>query len=157
MLPLWCVVYAPDYCIILHSNITEHGATTMITEVLYRTYLASLLAGEHRNCHQLVTGLLGQRVQIKDLYLNLFQRSLYEVGEMWERHEISVAVEHMASAITESLLPLAYPTIFSAEHGEKSAVISCVEHERHQTAPRSLPISASCMVGAGYFLVPTPR
>jgi methanogenic corrinoid protein MtbC1 len=104
----------------------------MITEKLYRNYLASLLAGEHRPCHTVVTGLLERGVEIKDLYLGLFQRSLYELGEMWERRKISVAVEHMASAITESLLTLVYPAIFSAEHSDKSVVISCVANEYHQ-------------------------
>ena len=71
-------------------------------------------------------------MEIKELYLGLFQRSLYEVGEMWEHRKISVAVEHMASAITESLLTLVYPAIFSAEHSDKSVVISCVANEYHQ-------------------------
>lgn len=104
----------------------------MITEEGYRTYLAALLAGEHRSCNGFVSDQLKRGVEIKTLYLDLFQRSLYEIGQLWERRKISVAVEHMASAITESLLTLAYPAIFSAEHTERSAVISCVANEYHQ-------------------------
>jgi methanogenic corrinoid protein MtbC1 len=124
----------------------------MITEKLYRNYLASLLAGEHRPCHTVVTGLLERGVEIKDLYLGLFQRSLYELGEMWERRKISVAVEHMASAITESLLTLVYPAIFSAEHSDKSVVISCVANEYHQIGGKMVADFFELHGWHGYFL-----
>lgn len=127
-------------------------STPMITEELYHGYLASLLAGEHRRCHTVVTGLLGQGVEIKDLYIDLFQRSLYEVGEMWEHRKISVAVEHMASAITESLLTLVYPAIFSAEHSGKSVVISCVANECHQIGSKMVADFFELHGWHGYFL-----
>ena len=104
----------------------------MIAEKVYRGYLSSLLAGEHRWCYKITADLVDRGAEIEELYVALFQRSLYEVGDMWERRQISVAVEHMASAITESLMALVYPAIFTVESSEKSAVISCVANEYHQ-------------------------
>jgi methanogenic corrinoid protein MtbC1 len=124
----------------------------MITEELYRNYLKSLLTGEHRPCHAAVTGLLERGVEIKDLYLGLFQRSLYEVGELWERRKISVAVEHMASAITESLLALVYPAIFSAEHSDRSVVVSCAANEHHQIGGKIVADFFELHGWHGYFL-----
>ena len=124
----------------------------MITEELYRNYLMSLLAGEHCPCHTVVSGLLERRVEIKELYSGLFQRSLYEVGELWERRKISVAVEHMASAITESLLALVYPAIFSAEHFDKSVVISCAANEHHQIGGKIIADYFELHGWHGYFL-----
>ncbi len=124
----------------------------MISEELYYNYLACLLSGEHHRCQSIVTELLKQRVEIKELYVGLFQRSLYEVGEMWERRKISVAVEHMASAITESLLALVYPALFSAEHSDKSAVIACVANERHQIGAKIVADFFELAGWHGYFL-----
>ncbi|MCG8549760.1 MAG: cobalamin-dependent protein, partial [Desulfobacterales bacterium] len=58
----------------------------------------------------------------------------YEVGRLWELNKISVAREHLATAITESLLNLAYPKLFEREHEGtgKSVVISCAANEYHQ-------------------------
>jgi len=126
--------------------------TPMITQKLYHSYLASLLTGEHCHCHTVVTDLLKRGVEIKELYLGLFQRSLYEVGEMWEHRKISVAVEHMASAITESLLTLVYPAIFSAEHSGKSVVISCVANEYHQIGSKMVADFFELHGWHGYFL-----
>lgn len=132
--------------------VPEPPSTSAITEDLYRRYLAWLLAGQRRQCHALVSDLLDRGVEIKALYIELFQRSLYEIGQMWERREISVAVEHMASAITESLLTLVYPTIFAAEHGDKSAVISCAANEYHQIGGKMVADLFELHGWHGYFL-----
>ena len=139
----------------MEMNISPAGrdaSAPMITEEMYRSYLASLLAGEHRHCHTVVSGLLTAGVKIRELYLGLFQRSLYEVGEMWEHRKISVAVEHMATAITESLLTLVYPMIFSAEHSDKSVMISCVANEYHQIGSKMVADFFELNGWHGYYL-----
>jgi len=104
----------------------------LISDEIYNAYLQALLAGERAQCVELVNRLLERRIPLYDLYVNLFQRAMYQVGELWEFNRISVAVEHLATAITEGLLTLVYPLIFAAEHIGKKAVISCVASEYHQ-------------------------
>ena len=67
-------------------------------------------------------------------YNNLFQKSLYRVGELWESNRISVAKEHLATAITEGLLNLVYPKLFEPEQYRKgrTILISCTANEFHQ-------------------------
>jgi MerR family transcriptional regulator, light-induced transcriptional regulator len=72
--------------------------TLPLTENAYRGYLDDLLSGNRQACMDVVQKLLGQKVGVRSIYLDLFQRSLYDVGSMWERNEISVAVEHLATA-----------------------------------------------------------
>lgn len=104
----------------------------MITESLYQTYVQSLLQGNKSECLDISQTLLEKDVEIRELYIQLFQKSMYEVGELWERNEISVAREHMATSITESLLSATYPYLFSGETASKKAVISCTANEYHQ-------------------------
>lgn len=104
----------------------------MINDTLYKQYLASLLKGDRATCRSVVTDLTQTQIEIKDIYTHLFQRSLYEVGEMWETNKISVATEHLATAITDGLLSLVYPQIFAAEHTGNKAVITCTANEWHQ-------------------------
>ena len=108
----------------------------MITEATYDRYLSHLLAGNRFECRKIVEKLLAAEVDIRDLYLSIFQRSLYRVGELWETNRISVATEHLATSITESLLTLVYPELFSAEHVGKKAIISCGLNEFHQVGGR---------------------
>jgi methanogenic corrinoid protein MtbC1 len=57
---------------------------------------------------------------------------MYEIGELWENNRITVANEHLATSVTESLLNLVYPSVFATERIGKKAVISCSANEFHQ-------------------------
>lgn len=107
-----------------------------ISEETYKKYLKSLLQGEHRACRDIVADLVERRIPLKTLYLDLFRRSMYEVGDLWCKDEITVATEHMATATTESVMSLAYPLIFRLEHGDHRAMVTCVQGEYHQIGAR---------------------
>ncbi len=84
-------------------------------------------------CSQIVNDLLDQDIPLKTMYIDLFQKSLYEIGQLWEVNKISVAKEHLVTAITENLLSLLYPRLFKGRHKkEKTAIISCTANEYHQ-------------------------
>jgi MerR family transcriptional regulator, light-induced transcriptional regulator len=106
----------------------------MITPQLYQEYLGFLLKGERLACGRIVQGLMDQDIEIKTLYTDLFQKSLYAVGELWEFNKVSVAKEHLVTAITEGLLNLIYPRLFEKELQKKNkkVVISCAVNEFHQ-------------------------
>lgn len=99
---------------------------------VFREYLDALVAGDRAACQRIVEGLLDAGTDLKSIYVDLFQGSMYRIGELWERNVISVAVEHMATSITESLLPLVYGRLFGRPHVERSALIACVPSEFHQ-------------------------
>ena len=109
---------------------------TQVSEEVYQRYVAALVSGDRRTCTAVVEDLQNNKIDMKDIFLNLFQRSLYEVGNLWEHHQISVAVEHLASAITERLITLVEPGVFMGPHQDHSAVIACVADEFHQLGGR---------------------
>lgn len=104
----------------------------MIPEPLYREYLSLLLQGNKTGCAGIVADLIASKIDLEVLYLMLFKRSLYEIGDMWAANKVSVATEHLCTAITEALMTQAYPLIFNREHTGKRAVIACVANEYHQ-------------------------
>ncbi|MFP4084356.1 MAG: B12-binding domain-containing protein [Desulfonatronovibrio sp.] len=124
----------------------------MINEDIYQEYLQALLGGDKKRCTFIVKDLLDKDISLYSLYLDLFQRSLYQVGRLWETNQISVATEHMATAITETLLSLAYPKIFSAEHKGKKAVVSCLVNEYHQIGGKMVADIFELNGWDGYFL-----
>lgn len=104
----------------------------MIQANLYQSYLASLLRGDKGGCFSIVNTLLDDKIEIRELYTDLFQKSMYSVGELWERNEISVSREHLATTITENMLSITYPHLFTGVQSEKKAIISCTANEYHQ-------------------------
>jgi methanogenic corrinoid protein MtbC1 len=104
----------------------------MVSESLYREYLSFLLEGNKSGCARIVQALITNKIDLEILYIDLFKRSLYEIGDMWTANKVSVATEHLCTAMTEGLMTLAHPLIFSQVNAGKKAVISCVANEYHQ-------------------------
>lgn len=102
-----------------------------INEAVYEQYLNCLLSGDFSACKATVCGLVDTGTTIRDIYHQLFQRSLYEVGRRWERNLVSVAVEHLATAITETLMGVLAPKVFTRPGIKGRAVIACVPGELH--------------------------
>lgn len=109
---------------------------TTLTEEQYRYFTMGLLAGDRTHCTNMIKGLLASQIDIKDIYINLFQRALYDVGERWEKGQISVAVEHSATAIVERLLTFLQPKLFTGGKRMQTAIIACAANEYHQLGAR---------------------
>lgn len=131
---------------------SAQNAPAVITEDCYRAYLKALLAGDRLRCANLLQNLMRQGVPLKMILLDLMQRSMYEVGSLWERNLVSVATEHLASAITEVLLTLIYPRIFSQPHKDRSVIIACVPQERHEIGARMVADFVELHGWHGFFL-----
>lgn len=133
-----------------NTNLCQHQP--FAADESYRHYLTSLLAGDRQRCRVFFEEWLASEAELRSLYQDLVQRSLYEIGELWERGRISVATEHLATAITESLLNLAYPRLFAQPRVGKSAVVACVANEYHQIGGKMVADLFELNGWRGYFL-----
>lgn len=104
----------------------------MISEVIFLEYLSCLLEGDKPKCSAIVTHLLESKVDPKELYEKLFQRSLERVGKLWEANKICGATEHLATEITECLMSYTYPVVSAAQKIGKKVIVACVPKEFHQ-------------------------
>ncbi|MBM4172193.1 MAG: cobalamin-binding protein [Ignavibacteria bacterium] len=108
----------------------------MISEAVYLHYLSALLDGNKKQCTDLVTGLIKDKADLKEVYINLFQRSMYRVGQLWEKERCTVADEHIATKITESLIELSTSKYPINEKKDRLAVITCIDKEFHELGAR---------------------
>jgi methanogenic corrinoid protein MtbC1 len=111
----------------------EHFNELQKLNQLEKEFLDALISGNHSLCFDLVNSYLIKPISIMELYENIFKKAMYDVGKLWEYNKISVATEHMASAIVESIMSHLYFEIISKETKRKKTVIAtCVENEFHQ-------------------------
>jgi MerR family transcriptional regulator, light-induced transcriptional regulator len=69
---------------------------------------------------------------------HLFQPALYAIGQKWERNEITVAQEHLATAMAQTLLvELFLKGPFQPSHGSK-VLLAGIEHNHHVMGLRML-------------------
>jgi len=62
--------------------------------------------------------------------------ALYEVGELWERDEIGVADEHLAAAISETVLACIGAIASAPVDGEPRVLVCCTDGEGHALGAR---------------------
>ena len=101
-------------------------------ELIVQDYLQNLLRGNRTKCSDIAHQYLEQNPSIKDLYERVFKVALYEVGRLWETNQITVATEHMATAVTEGILNELFEKIVPQKKYNKKVVVACVENEKHQ-------------------------
>ena len=134
-----------------HPAVSRSNAPFAFEET-YRRYLDGLLTNDRHQCRVSFEQWLESNIELRTLYEDLVQRSLYKVGDLWERGRISVATEHLATAITESLLNLAYPRLFASPRLGKSAIVACVANEYHQIGGKMIADLFELNGWRGYFL-----
>ncbi|UQD56712.1 B12-binding domain-containing protein [Flavobacterium sp. K5-23] len=106
------------------------------TEPIHSEYLKLLLKGERQKAGILIHKLLDDGMDIKTIYLKIFQESQYEIGRLWEKNEISVAQEHYCTATTQMIMSQLYPKIFKENSLNKNIVATCVGDELHEIGVR---------------------
>jgi MerR family transcriptional regulator, light-induced transcriptional regulator len=105
---------------------------------VYEAYLAALRAGDRRLAFQVVDKAYENGAELRTLYLDVFQPALREIGRLWERNEVTVAEEHLATAITQSIMAGLYTrATLEADRG-RHLVAACPETERHEIGLRML-------------------
>lgn len=94
--------------------------------------LDALLAGNRREASSICQSYIKEGNSIKNLYETIIKPALYQVGLLWEENKITVATEHMATAITEGILNELYPQLIPDNYNNKKVVLACDQNEEHQ-------------------------
>ena len=95
-------------------------------------YLAAILGGQRQAALNIIEQALRGGHSHVDIYVDVFAESLHRVGELWEMNKISVAQEHIATAITQYAIAAIYPKLVPAEIHRGNMVVTGVAGELHQ-------------------------
>ncbi len=104
---------------------------------LAQQYLEHLLQGKRHLASRLILDAVENKaVNVKEIYLNVFQRTQYEIGRLWQMNQISVAQEHYCTAATQLIMSQLYTYIFSTDKQDKTMVATCVGGDLHELGVR---------------------
>jgi len=99
-------------------------------EQLRGRYVELLIAGDAARAHALVGEAL-RLAPVEHVYRELVTEALHEVGDRWERGEVSVAEEHLATGICETSLPDLAERLPRRPPCHHTAIVACVPWELH--------------------------
>jgi methanogenic corrinoid protein MtbC1 len=105
-------------------------------ELERQAFFAALLQGEYRECLRLADQIVTDRETLGDFYLQVIQPCLYRVGSLWQRGEISIAHEHLASAVVDRVMATAYTGLGASNGSKGQAVVTVAPNEFHEIGAR---------------------
>jgi methanogenic corrinoid protein MtbC1 len=96
-----------------------------------RLYVAASVSGRRDDALAVVREAVRGGASPVDVYIDIFQNALYEVGRRWETTGLTIAEEHMATATTQFILSVLHEEQPRARSHGETAVVTGVVHERH--------------------------
>ena len=101
-----------------------------------RRYLNAIKVGDSEEADDILREAQDSSVTVDDIYLQIFQPAAYQIGDLWERKNISVAQEHIASAIIERHIGEMHSCFSPRRTLDKTVVLGCVDREYHRIGLR---------------------
>lgn len=100
-------------------------------------FLNDLIEMNSQKAYEYVLKKIDEGMSLKDVYLNLLQPTLYQVGDLWQQRIISVAKEHYITAAIQHIIGKLYPKLFNEKiHLNHAMTAVCPGDELHEIGMR---------------------
>ena len=107
------------------------GQTSSALVKSREVYTEALLRGRRETAVEQMLRAMSGGATLVDVSVDLVQPSMYQVGALWQQNRISVAQEHLASAITQGALAAGFGEAEFAPPNGRCAAFACVQDNHH--------------------------
>lgn len=117
-----------------------------------RSYLDALRAADLAGAYKVASGALSRGMSLANLYQRVVTPAMHEIGRLWEAGALTVADEHLATAVTHRVLgalrpPEPFQQDFASDSGKPCALLAAVQGEQHALGLR---MAADLLESGGY-------
>lgn len=99
-------------------------------------YLQAQVTGDQRSALRIVREALADGHSVRVLQVDVIQAAQQEIGRLWQENRISIAHEHMATAISQVALVHLMERAPAPRTRGRTIVVACVEGELHDLPAR---------------------
>jgi methanogenic corrinoid protein MtbC1 len=96
------------------------------------SFQSSLIDGDHQKCMAIALENIKTTPEMEPFYIQIIQPTMYEIGTLWERGELSVANEHLASAIIGRVMAAINMTTIKPLKSQGKIVVTASPNEFHE-------------------------
>ncbi|MGM0866040.1 MAG: cobalamin B12-binding domain-containing protein [Bacillota bacterium] len=97
---------------------------------LVQAFTKSILAGDVHSLMELHSSSIHSKIDNFTFYEKIIKPSMYRIGDLWEKNQITVADEHLATATLKYILATVFTHQEALENHPK-ALLFCIEGEHH--------------------------
>jgi len=99
-------------------------------------YIRHLMDGNTRDAIRIITEAAKTGIRLEDIYIEILQKVMYEVGDLWHKQIITIDKEHYCTSTTQMALAQFYSTIFSKPRKGLKIITCSVGSELHEMGIR---------------------
>lgn len=92
---------------------------------------AALLAGDQRAAMVLMNACIDQGKSLIDVEQRAIQPALYHIGDRWQANQVSVAEEHLATAIAQAVMTMGLLRSPVPDMAGRRVLLACVAGNHH--------------------------
>jgi diguanylate cyclase (GGDEF)-like protein len=132
----------------LAVELPQRRESDALLERMTRAFRETLCAGEPHAAALVIDEALEAGISPVRIQSQVITPSMNSLGELWERGELTIADEHLASAISHTMLARLYPALLGqAQRSGDTVVVAGVQGEEHVLGLR---MAADVFEGAGF-------
>lgn len=117
---------------------SPRGFVTRDYQSIKADYLGFMLKNDTRGALEIIAAAAAAGVPIEEIYTNILQEVMHEVGNLWHQSIITVDKEHYCTATTQIALAQFYPVIFGSVKNGYKILSGCVGSELHEMGIRMI-------------------
>ncbi len=99
-------------------------------------YLQAQLSGDRRAALALVDWALDLGLSARQVVLEIIAEAQHEIGQRWQESRLSIAQEHLATAISQLALAHVFNRAVRKPARGRKVIVACVERELHDFPAR---------------------
>ncbi|MGR3762716.1 cobalamin B12-binding domain-containing protein [Rossellomorea sp. NS-SX7] len=97
---------------------------------LVPAFTKAILKGDVQSVTELYSSSIQSKADPLTFYESVVKPSMYRIGDLWEKNQITVADEHLATATLKYLLASVY-TPYEVSERRPKGLLFCIEGEQH--------------------------
>lgn len=129
-----------DWMISVHEQVIELSQTEELEPPPIKEdwleeknrFLANLLLGDHRSCRAQAKQYVDTIEALEEFYFYILQPAMFDIGALWEKAEISIAQEHLASSIVSRIMAQMAGDLDFPDCSKGKVVVSASPNEFHK-------------------------
>lgn len=115
-------------------------------------YASAALSGERSGAMALLDEALSREASLPRVAVHVIQPAMYEVGRLWQENTVSVAQEHLATALSQSWMARARSMALAAPDNSGRALFTCLSDNHHVLGLRMVADAFELDGWATYYL-----
>ncbi len=128
----WFIEHHEDFVQLAQSDLNYEMPLKPEWLAMRSTFEKLLVAGEREQCNALAQEHVKVPSDVEPFYAQVIRPVLYEIGMLWEQGKISVAQEHLASAIVGQIMATVSMTVIQSSKHKGRLVVTSSPNEFHE-------------------------